>query len=453
MEQLAANWLKSLNQLFVKAGFRLYLVGGALRDQKLGRPIKEWDLASDAKPIEIESILRKAKARKIGTIGQRFGTITATFHGESVEITTFRGEHYFESSRQPAVSWGKNIKEDLSRRDFTINALALDLGSSELLDPYEGQTDLKNKLIRAVGNPIERYNEDPLRMLRAIRFASELGFRIEPETLEAISQKRERFAILSAERVAVELDRILLSEKPSTGIRLLVETGLIAYVLPELIPTIDLEFDPKEHKDIYEHILTVLDNTPAKLELRWCALLHDIAKPLTRQKTGGEYSFHGHENLGSRLSRAVLTRLRYPNDFIKYVVHLVRLHQRLPNNTGNWSDGAIRRFVRDANTALDDLFTFAEADATSGNQQKLKRYRDRRLLLRERIAKLERQAEIAKIKSPLDGHELMKLFNRPAGPWLKVVKQHLLDQVLEGNLAPDDKSQAAKIARRFLSNR
>ena len=444
------EWPKTLERAFQGQGKQLFLVGGAVRDLELKRSFEEWDFATNSTPEETEEILRSCQAKQIGLIGKRFGTVTANYQGERVEITTFRGESYEDNSRKPTVTWGTSIKDDLSRRDFTINAMAVNVTTDEFLDPFEGLTDLKNKIIRSVGDANDRFSEDPLRMLRAIRSSTQLGFDIEPSTLSSIGTQKERFAILSAERVAAELNKILLTPKPSHGIRLIVETGLVAYILPELIPTIDLEFDPKEHKDIYEHILQVLDNTPAELGLRWCALLHDIAKPLTRRKDGFEYSFHGHENLGARATRTVLSRLKYDNDFISLVTKLVRLHQRLPNNDGHWTDGAVRRFVRDAGETLDDLFTFAAADSTGANQTKLAKYQSMRDEMQERIRSLEAQAEIAKIKSPLDGYELMALYNRPAGVWLKEVKQYLLDLVLDGTLEPKDKEGAKKLAQKFL---
>ncbi|MDO8650048.1 MAG: HD domain-containing protein [Candidatus Berkelbacteria bacterium] len=444
-------WLESLSKDFSGSGHQLHLVGGAVRDELLGKVVGEWDLASDAKPSEVEQILRK-RTKKIGLIGKHFGTVTADLEGRQVEITTFRGESYEESSRKPTVKFGKSIDEDLSRRDFTINAIAYDLTHPRLLDPHHGQIDLEKRVIRAVGDPESRFREDPLRMLRAIRFAVTLDFEIERKTFEAISLEREHFAILSAERISQEMDKILLTSKPSRGIDLLVESGLINYILPELIPCIDLEFDPSEHKDIYGHILQVLDQTPAKLELRWCALLHDIAKPLTRQKIGGEYHFLGHEVVGSRLTKDILRRLKYTGEFVDYLSKLVYLHQRIPNNDGLWTDGAVRRFVRDAGDTLDDLFVFATSDSTGANERKLEKYKKMRSELRERIVELEKQAEIAKIHSPLDGEELMAMFHRPAGPWIKTIKEHLLQLVLDGKLDQEDKKNAEQIAKQLAKS-
>jgi len=446
------TWLDRVTELFTSQGHQLFLVGGATRDQLLGRPVGEWDLATDAKPSQTEALLRRL-TKKVGLVGQRFGTVTANINGQPVEITTFRSDTYPEDSRQPTVKFGQSIQEDLSRRDFTINAIAFDLKSKALLDPHHGQTDLKNRIIRAVGQADQRFSEDPLRIIRAIRFAVTLGFAIEPETFEAIKLEKERLGILSAERIAQELNKILTAEQPSRGIELMVETGVISYVLPELIPCIDLEFDPTEHKDIYSHILQVLDQTPNKLELRWCALLHDIAKPLTRKKIGNEYHFLGHEVVGSRIAKDVLRRLKYSNDFVRYIAKLVYLHQRIPNNDGAWTDGAVRRFVRDAGETLDDLFAFAEADSTGSNKRKLEKYKAMRAELRQRITELEKQAEIAKIQGPLDGQELMELFHRPAGAWIKPIKEHLLALVLDGQLDEKDKVKATKIAKELIKNK
>lgn len=452
MKPQAPAWLEKLATFFNANGQQLFLVGGAIRDQLLNRSVGEWDLATDAKPREIERLLRQFKANHIGLIGAQFGTVTAKINKQVVEITTFRSDQYHHDRRQPEVKFGQTLAEDLSRRDFTVNAIAYDLLGRKLIDPFNGQQDLSQQLIKAVGEPEDRFSEDPLRMLRAIRLAVQLGFTIDQPTLHGIEAVKDRFAILSAERIAQEMNKLLLADRPSQGIKLLVETGLINFILPELIPAIDLEFDPADHKDIYQHILQVLDQTPPKLALRWCALLHDIAKPITRKKIGGEWHFLGHENVGGKMAREILNRLKYPKDFINYQVKLVRLHQRIPGYDGQWEDGGVRRFVRDAGDSLDDLFAFAEADTTGKNQRKLERYRQHRDQLRQRITKLEKQAEIAKIKAPLDGVELMKLFNRPAGPWIKPIKEHLLSMVLDGQLAPNDKAEAANIARQFINN-
>ncbi|HUD20928.1 MAG TPA: CCA tRNA nucleotidyltransferase, partial [Candidatus Saccharimonadales bacterium] len=276
----APKWLHDLGEAFDKQGFELFLVGGAIRNKLLGLKIGEWDCATSAHPGDTERILRGFGCKKIGLVGKRFGTITGEFQGEKLEVTTFRSEKYDEASRQPTVEYGKTIEEDLSRRDFTINAVAYNLKTEKLLDPEHGQDDLKKGVVRAVGIVADRFKEDPLRMLRAVRFATLLDFEIDQATLTAITHQKDRFAILSAERISQEMDKMLLANQPSRGIVALVETGLISYILPELIPAIDLEFDPHEHKDIYRHILQVLDNTPPKIELRWVALLHDLAKPI-----------------------------------------------------------------------------------------------------------------------------------------------------------------------------
>jgi len=447
---LGPTWLKQLAELFAHQKGELFLVGGAVRDHLLKREIGEWDLTTSLRPKETEELLKEFKCTHINLVGQRFGTVMAEFMGEKIEVTTFRSDTYHETSRQPIVSYGHSLTEDLSRRDFTINALAYDILKEKIIDPHQGQIDLKHKIIRAVGDPVARFDEDPLRMLRAIRFQTTLGFSIEESTLRAIVANKSRLAILSAERIAQELDKILLAEEPSVGLSMLVETGLINYILPELLPSLDLKFDPRDHKDIYRHILQVTDNTTPKLELRWCGVLHDLAKPLTRKKIEGQYYFIGHEVVGSKMAKTILTRLKYPSEFVNYVAKLVYLHQRLPNYDGHWTDGGIRRFVRDAGECLNDLFLFAEADATGSNEKKLAGYRLNREKLQKRIAELEAEAEIAKIKSPLSGEELMALFHRPAGPWIKPIKEHLLSLVLDGKLKESDKAEATTIAKKLL---
>jgi len=445
------NPITDLARLFQLGKKDFYLVGGALRDQLIGKKPQEWDAATNATPDEIITIIKKAEAKNISEVGKRFGTISAVIHGEPIEITTYRSELYAEFSRQPTVKFGHSLDEDLSRRDFTVNAIAYEPISQKIIDKFNGQADLEAKIIQSVGEPSRRFAEDPLRMIRAIRFATTLDFNISGPTLNAIAKEKERFAILSVERIRQEFDKILLVNKPSTAIELIRETGLISYILPELIPSIDIEFDPTEHKDIYHHILQVLDQTPPKLELRWCALLHDIAKPITRKKIGNEFHFIGHEIVGAKMAKTILERLKYPNAFINYVTKMVRLHQRLPNDDGSWTDGAVRRFVRDAGECLNDLFIFAEADSTGKNQRKLDRYHQKRQTLLQRITELEQQAEIAKLKSPLSGEDLMKLFNRPAGPWIKPIKEELLRQVIDGQLGENDVEKAQKIAKKLNS--
>ena len=446
------TWLKELGNVFAKNRFELYLVGGAVRYQLLNLPVNEWDATTNALPSEIKKLLREAGYQNISTIGEKFGTITATFNSEPIDITTYRSEDYQEISRKPVVEFGKTLHQDLARRDFTINAIAADTTDGQIYDPYGGVGDIEKKIVKAVGSAEERFIEDPLRMLRAIRFVTKLNFELDQQTKLAITKERVRFAILSAERVASEMNKILLTIKPSAGIELLRETGLLDYILPELLASINLEFDPTEHKDIYHHILQVLDQTPPKLELRWCALLHDIAKPQTRRKIGREWHFLGHEVVGAKISKVVLRRLKYSNEFVDYVSQLIYLHQRITNDDGQWTDGAVRRFVRDAGNTLDDLFAFAAADSTSTNTIKIERYAKSRQILMSRIKKLEEEAEIAKIKSPLSGQELMELFKRPAGPWIKPIKEKLLSLVLDGELKEDDKAKATDIAKQMVKH-
>ena len=441
------SWLKDLAINFKKHDESLFVVGGAIRETLLNREIGEWDLTTSAIPTLTLQILRGSKAKDINIVGEKYGTVAGKINNELVEITTYRGEYYASESRKPVVEFGKNIEDDLSRRDFTINAIAFDLINNKLIDLYNGQEDLTNKIVRAVGEPNQRFEEDPLRMLRAIRFAVVLDFEIEKHTLEAIEENKGRLAILSKERIAQELNKILLAKTPSKGIRLLEKTGLLELIIPEMEPAINLEFDPKEHKDVYNHILQVLDNTPPKLELRLTAIFHDISKPQTREKIGDEYHFYNHEIKGARVAKEVLNRLKYPNDIIDNVVKLVKQHQRIPSYDNTWSDGGVRRFVRDAGDLLDDLFIFAKADLTSRNQQKIDLYTKSREELYHRYEELEKQAEIAKIKSPLSGEELMKIFSKEPGPWIKPIKDHLLDLVLEGKLGQDDKDEAEKIAK------
>ncbi|MDO8513917.1 MAG: HD domain-containing protein [bacterium] len=447
-----------LGNLFTKHNHELFLVGGAIRDTLLDKTPDELDFATNAKPEEIKSILKQAKPTNTYTIGEKFGTIGAFFGTCKIEITTYRSEAYLAGDRHPEVTFGKSLQEDLSRRDFTINSIAYNPITKEYVDPYNGKGDLAKKIIRVVGDTsaphpskkgdggADRFREDPLRILRAIRFAVVLKFEIDDKTLEYVKSTAPEIASISVERIAQELDKILTSETPSHAIQLLSETKLLDYILPEFIALQTVQHEANEHKNIYQHTLTVLDNVPPTKQLRWLALLHDIAKPQTKTTQNNEVHFLHHETVGSKMAKNILQRLHYDNQFTNNITKLIKLHLRVNLYQPTWTDGAVKRLMLEAGDLLDDLITFSYADITSARQYKVDQGHKRIDEFKKRAEEVRKQEELEKIKSPLSGDELMELFNKPAGPWIKPIKEHLLDLVIDGKMTQDDKETAKKIA-------
>mgnify|MGYP005844482353 CR=1 FL=1 len=440
-----------LGEVFHRHGRQLYLVGGSVRDELLGRDGKDIDLTTDATPDEVKRLAASVHPSGIYTVGERFGTIGLVFPERKVEITTFRAEQYPADSRKPTVTFGNSLEDDLSRRDFTINAMARDVVSGRLFDPYGGLRDLRDKMVRAVGVPEQRFAEDPLRLLRAVRFAVELGFDIEPDTAAGIAAAARTLAKISRERVAEEMNRILLSPDPARGVRLLWELGLLPFIVPEMMEMVQMDQGRYRHKDIFEHTLLVLERVAPDLVLRWAALLHDIAKPRTFSYEDGEVRFWGHEHLGEQLARSILQRLRLDGRTVESVGRLVRMHLRANQYDETWTDGAVRRLVREAGDDLWRLFDLSRADVTSSRPVRVEAALARVTALEQRCRELAEQEAIQALQSPLDGNELMSIFNRPPGPWIGRVKDYLLNLVIEGDLAQDDKERAAALARDFIA--
>ena len=439
--------IPALADAFSEAGRSLYLVGGPVRDLLLGRVSHDLDLTTDARPPEIKTLLRRAGADSIFAIGEKFGTIGGIFGEDLIEITTYRSEEYEPGSRKPKVEFGDSLEGDLSRRDFTINAVALDVRTGDLMDPFDGRADLKARQIRAVGVAEDRFAEDPLRLLRGVRLAVQLAFEIEPVTKRAIVECAATLATISRERVAQEMAKILTSRLPGLGIRLLSDLGLMQQIIPEVLAMRGMHQDASyHHKDVFEHTVQVVDQTPARLVARWAALLHDIAKPRTRTVDDGVVHFYGHDYLGDQMSRKILQGLRLDRDTIEQVGKLVAMHQRANSYEEDWTDGAVRRFIREAGDVLEDLLDLSAADVTSKRQERRRAADERVTALRERIERIRAEEEVEKLDSPLDGNELMALFGRGPGPWIKPVKERLLAAVLDGELAPDDKEGATRLA-------
>lgn len=438
-----------LAKKFAEAGFTLALVGGPVRDAILGRLGNDLDFTTNAKPDETKSIIKKG-ADSLWETGREFGTIAAQFGDVTVEITTYRSEKYETQSRNPEVNFGDNIEGDLLRRDFTVNAMALELTTTPptFIDNFDGVNDLALKVLRTPGTPENSFSDDPLRMMRAARFAAQLGFDVDPTILVAIKEMAARIEIISAERVRDEFVKLIMSENPRIGIALLVETGLADYVLPE-IPKLKLEIDEHHHhKDVYEHTLKVLEQAISledrlggpNLVIRLAALLHDIGKPKTRELiAGGGVSFHHHEVVGARMAKERLKTLRFSNDVVSDVSSLVFLHLRFHGyGTGEWTDSAVRRYIRDAEHQLIHLHVLTRADCTTRNQRKAESLAKTYDSLEERILKLMAEEELEKIRPDLDGVEIMAILGISPSPIVGRAYQYLLDLRMDrGPLGPD----------------
>jgi poly(A) polymerase len=412
-----------LGHRFAAAGHELALVGGPVRDALLRRAGSDLDLTTDAHPERILEIV-DGWADAVWTIGIEFGTVGLRKGDYQLEITTYRSESYDPKSRKPEILYGTSLNEDLARRDFAVNAMAARLPGHEFVDPFGGLTDLRRRLLRTPGRPETSFGDDPLRMLRAARFAAQLGFTVDPAVTAAMTRMAGRIEIVSAERIRDELSKLLRGAHPRAGLAILVDTGLAAHVLPEL-PKLRLEIDEHHrHKDVYEHTLIVLEQAIAQEEdgpdlvLRLAALLHDIGKPKTRSfEPGGRVSFHHHEVVGAKLTRHRLMELRYAKDVIADVSRLVELHLRFHGyGTGEWTDSAVRRYVRDAGHLLPRLHKLTRADCTTRNRRKAaalaRAYDD----LERRIDRLAQEEELAKIRPELDGNEIQEILGIKPGP-------------------------------------
>src|SRR5690625_4759434 len=446
-----------LGKRFADADHELALVGGPVRDAFLGRASSDLDFTTSATPDETEKIL--AGWGTTWDVGREFGTIGARRGDVVVEITTYRTEEYNVDSRKPEVGFGKTLDGDLSRRDFRVNSMAVRLPSLEFVDPFDGLTDLANGVLRTPGSPEQSFSDDPLRMMRAARFAAQLDFKIAPEVRAAMTEMGERLKIVSPERVRTELEKLILAPRPITGLRALVDTGLAEYVLPEL-PALKLEIDEHHrHKDVYEHSLTVLDQAidletgadgpvpGPDLVLRLAALLHDIGKPATRRmEPGGGVSFHHHEVVGAKMTTKRLRALRFDKATIAAVSKLVFLHLRFHGyGEASWSDSAVRRYVTDAGEELERLHRLTRADCTTRNKRKAARLAHAYDDLEQRIADLAEEEEIKAIRPDLDGTQIMQILDLKPGPVVGKAYQHLLGLRMEHG--PMERSEERRVGK------
>lgn len=433
-----------LGEVFRAAGHELALVGGPVRDAFLGRASNDLDFATSATPDETQRLLA-AWGDAHWDIGKEFGTIGARKGDVVVEVTTYRTDRYDPESRKPLVEFGDSLDGDLSRRDFTVNAMAVRLPELTFVDPFDGLTDLARKVLRTPIAPERSFDDDPLRMMRAARFAAQLSFHVEHGTLAALVAMAARIEIVSAERVQAELSKLATSPNPRAGLEVLVDTGLADHVLPEL-PALQLEIDEHHrHKDVYEHSLIVLDQAIAQetgpdgpvpapdLVLRLAALLHDVGKPATRRfEPGGGVSFHHHEVVGAKLVSKRLRALKYEKQVVKDVARLVELHLRFHGyGDGEWTDSAVRRYVTDAGPLLERLHRLTRADCTTRNRRKAQRLSDAYTHLEKRIEALREQEEIDAIRPDLDGNRIMEILGIGPGREVGQAYKHLLGLRME----------------------
>ena len=452
--------LQRLTDAFRSDGAELALVGGPVRDALLDLPHRfDLDLTTNRTPDRIRALGTEAGATSVYDIGERFGTIGFVFANDDAEIraeiTTYRAEHYPDPSRHPVVAFGNSLQDDLGRRDFTVNAMALDLITGELVDPFDGQMDLYQSRLRAVGDPVARFLDDPLRMLRAARFVAQLGFTIEPGTRAAMTDLAPELSRISRERIYAELTRALTGRWPGHGLDALLDTGLFVEAMPELEPLAEEAFAERglhREKDLWEHTQRVVEKTPARVAVRWAALLHDAAKPQTRSiSPDGEVHFFGHERVGAELAEMLLRRLGADKATTERVSTLVLMHLRPAAYDVDWTDSAVRRLMLESGDALEDLLDLTSCDITSANERKIRQAERLMTSLRSRVSALTEANAMAEMRSPLDGDDLMRLFDRPPGRWIADVKDHLRELVIDGDLAPGDKETAQRLASLYLN--
>jgi poly(A) polymerase len=454
--------IDELGARFTAAGEQIALVGGPVRDAMLGRLHNDLDFTTSARPATTERLLA-GWADATWDMGRSFGTIGCRKGEWQVEITTYRSDTYDPDSRKPAVDFGDTLAGDLGRRDFTVNAMAVTLPDRTFEDPYGGIVDLAHGVLRTPGTPEDSFSDDPLRMMRAARFAAQLGFTVDPSVVAAMRDMAERIEIVSAERVRDELVKLVTAPYPRRGLSLLVETGLAARVLPEL-PALALERDEHHrHKDVYEHTLTVLEQSMDLEERlpgggpdfvsRFAALMHDVGKPRTRRfQDDGTVTFHHHDVVGAKLSRKRMKALRFSNDVTEQVARLVELHLRFHGyGSGEWTDSAVRRYVRDAGDQLDRLHVLTRADCTTRNKRKAERLRRAYDDLEARIARLAEQEELDSLRPDLDGNEIMQVLGLGPGREVGEAYRFLLEARMDRG--PMTKEQATDVLLEWWRSR
>lgn len=440
---------EKISEVASRNGQTVYVVGGYVRDLLMGREIPtDIDFVTEQNGIDLAHAIAKELNPKLKvSVFKNYGTAMFRHHGKDLEFVGARKESYAENSRKPDVEGG-SLQDDQKRRDFTINAMAISLNHGDfgrLIDPFQGTEDLKNRILRTPLNPRQTYSDDPLRMMRAVRFASTLGFTIDENSLEAISVEAERLQIVSMERIMVEFNKIMMSDEPSRGLKILEETSLLQYILPELTALKGIEnIDGQTHKDNFYHTLEVLDNISAETQnlwLRWAALLHDIGKTPTKKLIAGTgWTFHGHEYLGSKMVKNIFRRLRLPlGSELQYVQKMIRMHARpIALIDDGVSDSALRRLLFDSGEDLEDLLTLCRADVTTKNVQKQERYRKNFEYVAHKIKEVEEKDHIRNFQPPVSGEKIMQLFGIGPGREIGILKEQVKEAILEGEIRNDE---------------
>ena len=443
------QYLKSISDIYLSSNFEFYLVGGAVRDGILGIPTSDFDFTTNALPDESIELLNR-NGYKTTEVGKAFGTIELRIDNNSIHITTYREDTYETTSRNPSVEVVSDLDLDLSRRDFTINAIAFSLQENTIIDPYGGIKDLSNGTIKTPDNPLISFSDDPLRMLRLCRFVSSHGFTPDDETYNAMKNNVQRIKIVSKERVRDEFSKLLVGKNPSNGIRVLVESGLSMHTIPE-IDALKIEVDPNHHhKDVYEHTLQVVEGVTPSLVSRLGALFHDIAKPKTKGIENGKVHFRHHEVVGAKMTKKILKELKYDKKTINDVALLVELHLRPHTFKMGWTDSAVRRYIVDSGNVLNELNNLVRADVTTKNKYKAKEIYENLDEMERRIQEVLEKEEMSRLRPPITGNEIMEIFNIKPGPKVGLIMKALYEQrINEGEVS---KEKAIKLAKEIYKN-
>ena len=437
-------FLKEVSTAYIKEGFEIYLVGGAVRDGMLGIKTTDFDFATNASTEESLTILKK-KGYKTTEIGKAYGTVETNIEKCSIHVTTYREDTYTTESRKPEIKNTKSLEKDLSRRDFTLNSIAYDIVKNEIIDPYGGLKDLSEGKIKTPSSPEISFSDDPLRMVRACRFISTHGFTPSTEVFDAISKNLERIAIVSEERIRDELTKLLIGKNPSIGIRALLESGLSKLIMPEL-NELKMEVDPNHHhKDVYEHTLVVLDRVSPTIVSRMSALLHDIGKPKTKGIENGKVHFRHHEVVGAKMTKKIMKRFKYDKETINKVALLVENHLRPHTFKMGWTDSAVRRYIIDSDGLTEELNELVRADITTKNKEKeaeINKYLDE---MEKRIEEVKEKEELSKLRPPITGNEIMDMFDLEPGPIVGKIMDALYEQrINDGEVSKDEAIKLAK---------
>ena len=454
-DDISADLSRKLAATFNAAGEELFLIGGAVRDGLLGLPHPDLDFATSSAPNRTADILTSLELGNPYRVGERFGTVGLRIGDRVIEVTTYRSaETYAPGSRKPEVTFGRTLAEDLTRRDFTVNALARDPQNGKLIDPLGGAVDLRDRVIRAVGEPAQRFSEDPLRLLRGVRFATRLDFTIEPSTWAAMQVCAPKLGSISRERVRDEYTRILTDPNAVRGLALLRDAGLLAVSVPQLLEVTHMpDHGPRHPLSLWDHTMGVVDRVAGEPLVRWAALLHDIAKPATRtHEPSGRPRFFHHEELGAEMAREILIGLRYPNGLVEDVVLLIATHMHLHSYSDEWSDGAVRRLMVRLGPSLPAAIDLGRADAAAHALGHPPPRSPKFDALEERVRLLGREPP-EMLDSPLNGRDLMERYHRPPGPWIREIKDALRDEVLDGRIRPGDREAAWHAADALLAAR